>query len=456
MDILFTLLSFLVALAILITVHEFGHFWVARRLGVKVLRFSIGFGRPLLSRRLGADQTEYVLAAIPLGGYVKMLDEHESEEPISADEVERAFNRQALWKRSAIVVAGPLFNLLFAVLAYWAIFMIGDTGLRPIIGAVEPESIAAESGFRPGDELLAVGERPTQSWESALLALTVAAMDGNDLIVRVRDETGEIRDRLIRRESIAGLNEEPDLLARLGVTPRRPVIPPVIGEVLPGEPAEQAGLKVGDRVIAIDGTPIDSWRALVELVRERPEQRLMVEIERPGIGLQRIELMPRATNADGRTVGRIGAGVKAREDLMEDYLVRVSYGPIEALGLAVGKTYEMSALMLRLMGRMLIGEASIHNLSGPISIAETAGRTASDGLDAFVKFLAIVSLSLAIINLLPIPVLDGGHLLFHLIEWIKGSPLSEEAMVQGQRIGFLLLAALMTLAFYVDLSRLLG
>lgn len=458
MDLLFTLASFLVALAILITVHEFGHFWVAQKLGVKVLRFSIGFGRPLMSRRFGADRTEYVLAAIPLGGYVKMLDERESEseEPIPAAELDRAFNRQALWKRSAIVVAGPLFNLMFAVLAYWAIFMAGDTGLKPIVGTVEPESVAAEAGFRPGDELLAVGERPAQSWEDALLALTVASMDGNDLIVQVRDEANQLRDRLIPRESIAGLSDEPDLLARLGVMPRRPTIPAVIGEILPGEPAEQAGLQVGDRVIAADGTPISSWRELVELVRDRPETPIALDVERPDTGLQRLELIPRAMDADGRTVGRIGAGVEAREDLMEDYLVHISHGPIEALGLAFGKTYEMSALMLRVMGRMLIGEASIHNLSGPISIAETAGRTASYGLDSFVKFLAVVSISLGILNLLPIPVLDGGHLMFYLIEWIKGSPLSEEAMIQGQKIGFLLLAALMTLAFYVDLSRLLG
>jgi len=456
MDIPFSLASFLVALAILITVHEYGHFWAAKRLGVKVLRFSIGFGRPLLAWRLGADRTEYVLAAIPLGGYVKMLDEHEAEAPIPESELDRAFNRQALWKRSAIVVAGPLFNLLFAVLAYWAIFMVGDTELRPIIGTVEPASVAAEAGFRPGDELLAVGERPIQSWENALLALTVAAMDGNDLIVQVRDDTGQVRDRLIPRESVAGLSEEPDLLARLGVTPDRPSLPAVIGEILPGEPAEQAGLQIGDRVIAADGRPIGSWRELVELVRERPEIPIILDVERPDVGLRQIRLIPRALDADGRRVGRIGAGVEARADLMEDYLVRVSHGPIEALGRAFGKTYEMSALMLRVMGRMLIGEASIHNLSGPISIAENAGRTASQGLNAFVKFLAVVSISLGILNLLPIPVLDGGHLMFNLIEWIKGRPLSEEAMIQGQKVGFVLLAVLMTLAFYVDLSRLLG
>ena len=252
------------------------------------------------------------------------------------------------------------------------------------------------------------------------------------------------------------MTEEPDLLERLGVTPRRPVIPAVIGEVLPGEPAAAAGLQSGDRVRAVAGEPITAWRELVEQVREQAGQPLLLEIERPGSGVQQVELTPRAVEIDGQTQGRIGAGVQVRDDLMAEYLVRIHHGPLESLGLALTKTYEMSALMLRVMGRMLIGEASIHNLSGPISIAETAGRSASYGLEAFVKFLAVVSISLGVLNLLPIPVLDGGHLMFYLIEWIKGSPVSENAMLQGQKVGFLLLAVLMTLAFYVDLSRLLG
>ena len=453
---LFTLVSFLIALAILIAVHEFGHFWVAQRLGVKVLRFSIGFGRPLLSWRRGADQTEYVIAAIPLGGYVKMLDERESDEPIPAAELDRAFNRQVLWKRAAIVVAGPLFNLLFAIIAYWGLFMAGDTGLKPVIGTVEPTSIAAEAGFQPGDHLLTIGERLTPSWEQALLALTVAAMDGQDLSIQVRDAHQQLRDRLIPREALSGLTEEPDLLERLGVTPQRPVIPAVIGEVLPGEPAAEAGLQVGDRVRTVAGEPITAWRELVERVRQQAGQPLVLEIERPSVGVQQVTITPRAVEVEGQMQGRIGAGVQARDDLMAAYLVRIEHGPLESLGLAFTKTYEMSALMLRVMGRMLIGEASIHNLSGPISIAETAGRSASYGLEAFMQFLAVVSISLGVLNLLPIPVLDGGHLMFYLIEWIKGSPVSENALLQGQKVGFLLLAALMTLAFYVDLSRLLG
>ncbi|MFD2111261.1 RIP metalloprotease RseP [Thiorhodococcus fuscus] len=455
MDTVFTIGSFLVALGILIAIHEFGHFWVARRVGVKVLKFSIGFGRPLLRWQRDPNATEYVLAVIPLGGYVKMLDER--EEPVAESELSQAFNRQALWKRSAIVAAGPLFNLLFAILAYWAIFMLGDSGLKPVIAAVEPASIAAEAGFQPGDELLRIGDRPAGSWETSVFAFTMEAMDGRDLDVRVRDASGVERDRWISGDAISGLTEEPDLLGRLGFTPQRPELPPVIGELVPGEPADVAGLRLGDRVLAVNGERVTSWRALVEAVRGHPNQTLTLDVERPDGASARVQLAPRAVEGEnGAQVWRIGAGVQVPDDFMDGYLVDVRYGPIDAMGQAVNKTLDTSLLMLKVMGRMLIGEASIKNLSGPITIAETAGRTASYGLDAFVKFLAVVSISLGVLNLLPIPVLDGGHLLYYLIEWAKGSPVSEPVQLQAQKVGLFLLAALMTLAFYVDLSRLLG
>jgi len=452
-DLLFTIGSFLVALAILISVHEFGHFWVARRLGVKVLRFSIGFGRPLLRRQRDPDSTEYVLAGIPLGGYVKMLDEREGEVP--PDQLHQAFNRQPLWKRSAIVAAGPFFNFAFAILVYWAIFATGETGLRPVIGAVTPDSIAAEAGFQSGDELLRIGDRKSPTWDSAVFALMAGALGHEDLPVRVRDASGVEHERRISGEQLAELPEDPNLLERLGLGPLRPSLPPVIGELTPGEPAEQAGLRVGDRVLAVNGTPVEDWREWVELVRKSPGSQMRVEIERNGERLE-LPVTPREIVADGAPIGRIGAGVQARDDLLDPYRVEVRYGPLDALFQSVHKTLDMSQLMLRVMGHMLVGQASVENLSGPITIAETAGRTASYGLGYFIKFLAVVSISLGVLNLLPIPVLDGGHLLYFLIEGVKGSPLSERAQLQGQRIGVALLAALMTLAFYVDLSRLFG
>ncbi len=418
-----------------------------------MLRFSIGFGRPLLRWQRDPDDTEYVVAGIPFGGYVKMLDEHEGEVP--EDQVHRAFNRQGLGTRAAIVSAGPLFNFLFAILVYWALFIAGDTGLRPVIGAVEPDSIAAHSGFEVGDELLRIGDRDSPTWESAVFALMAEAMDGEDLVVRVRDASGIELDRRVAGEAAASLPEEPDILNRLGLSPQRPVLPPVIGELVPGDPAEQAGLRVGDRVTAVDGAPIASWAQWVDRVREHPGQALDVEVLRDGAELT-VSITPKEVATETETIGRIGAGVAADDDLYQAYRVDVRYGPVEALYRAGLKTLDMSALMLRVVGRMLTGQASVDNLSGPITIAETAGRTASYGLDYFVKFLAVVSISLGVLNLLPIPVLDGGHLLYFLIEWVKGSPLSEQAQMQGQKLGLVLLAALMTLAFYVDLSRLLG
>lgn len=452
-DFLFTAISFIVALAILIAVHEFGHFWVARKLGVKVLRFSIGFGRPLLRRVSPRDGTEYVLAAIPLGGYVKMLDEREEAVPVL--ERHLAFNRQKLWKRFAIVAAGPLFNFLFAIFAYWAIFVSGDVGTRALVGEVAPQSIASEARFASGDELLAVADRPTPTWESAVFALMAEVLDGRDLPVRVRDESGLELVRILDGRALAGLPDDPAILSNLGLSPARPALPAMIGELTPGDPAAQAGLQPGDLIVAADGQAIGGWRDLVDVVQAHAGQTLRLEVERGAEHLY-IDLVPRVARIGDREVGRIGAAAQVPRGLIDQYRAEVRLGPVAAVAAAVDKTADMSFLMLRMIGRMLVGKASVENLSGPISIAETAGRTASYGLAYFVKFLAIVSISLGVLNLLPIPILDGGHLLYFTIEALKGSPVSEKAQLQGQRVGIALLAALMTLAFYVDLSRLLG
>ncbi|AHF03308.1 peptidase [Marichromatium purpuratum 984] len=454
MDMLFTVIAFVVALGILISVHEFGHFWVARRLGIKVLRFSIGFGRPLLTWQRSPDDTEYVLAALPLGGYVRMLDETEDEVP--ERELHRAFNRQPLWKRVAVVSAGPFSNLLFAVLVYWALFLGGDVGLRPLIGEVEPTSVAAEAGFVSGDELVRVGDRPVRSWEEALFALTAEALDGEPITIGVRDADQVSHERVLPGEALAGIAESPDLVERLGLAPQRPALPPVVGRLVPGEPAEQAGLAVGDRILAADGTAVTRWRDWVALVRERPRQPITLEVERGAGERVTLEIVPRALVEGEHTVGRIGAGVDVPDDLMADYRVEIHHDPLEALVRAGDKTLDTSLMIFKVIGRMLVGQASVENLSGPIAIAETAGRTASHGLESFAKFLAMLSISLGVLNLLPIPLLDGGHLVYYLIEGVKGSPLSETALANAQRVGLVLIVGLMVLAFYVDLSRLLG
>jgi regulator of sigma E protease len=324
-----------------------------------------------------------------------------------------------------------------------------------VVGAVVPQSIAAEAGFQRGDEILRIADQSTPTWDSAVFAFMNEALGGGDLTVQVRDASGAEQYRWIDGARLAEMPGDPNIFDRLGLTPDRPHLPPVIGELTPGEPAEKAGFRLGDRIIAADGKPVGEWRDWVAMVREHPEQTLHVDVERAGRPVA-LTITPRALMVDGTEIGRIGAGVEVRDDLMGRYRVEVRYGPVAAFSHACAKTLDMSQLMLRVMGRMLVGQASVENLSGPISIAETAGRTASYGLDYFVKFLAVVSISLGVLNLMPVPILDGGHLLYLFIEWVKGSPLSEEAQMQGQKVGIVLLAALMTLAFYVDLSRLFG
>ncbi|MCW8905686.1 MAG: RIP metalloprotease RseP [Sedimenticola sp.] len=464
---LFTVVSFIVALGILITVHEFGHFWVARKLGVKVLRFSIGFGRPLFSFRGRKDTlqpptaggepgeadlgTEYVVAAIPLGGYVKMLDEREGDVP--ARYLDQAFNRKPVAVRSAIVAAGPLFNFAFAILAFWIIGVTGDTGSRPWVGSVSPDSIAAKAGFQADDEFIAIGDVATPTWESVVYAMLTDSTSGEDVTVRVRVTDGMERIRVLPGERLLGLAEDGQLLSRIGLSPKRPRIEPVIGRVVEGEPARDAGLLEGDRVLAIDGEPVDSWSAMVEYIQARPGKVLQLTIERAGERQQR-QVVVGSRQVGEQSVGRIGIGPLVPEGLFDPYRVEIRYGPVEAVGVALTKTGDMSLFMLKMLGRMLTGELSVRNLSGPISIAQTAGKTASYGFTQFMKFLALVSISLGVLNLLPVPVLDGGHLFFFLLEAVKGSPLSERAQALGQRVGLVILLGLMTLAFYVDITRL--
>ncbi len=452
-DPLLSLAALVVTLGVLITVHEFGHFWVARRLGVKVLRFSVGFGRPLWQRRAGADGTEFVVATIPLGGYVRMLDEREG--PVPAAERARAFNRQPVGSRIAIVAAGPAFNFLFAIAAYALMFMVGVSGLRPVLGPPVPGSPAAEAGFRNGDEIVAVANAPTPTLNDVMLALLDEGMAGGTVEVEVRDADGRSVLRILRPGEGSDLSRPGQLFTGLGLTPLQPRFPAVIESLQPGGAGEQAGLEPGDRVLAVDGEPVADWQDWAEVVRRHPGQALNVRLERDGVE-QTLVITPAAVETAAGAQGRIGAYGRVPPELAEGLRVVVIHGPLAAVSEAMVRTWEMSAFTLRMLGRMVVGKASLENISGPISIAQFAGQSASVGLIPFLSFLALVSISLGVLNLLPIPVLDGGHLLYYLIEMVKGSPLSEAVQAFGQRLGIIGLVLLMGLALFNDLVRLLG
>jgi len=451
-DFLYTLIAFVVAISVLVVVHEFGHYWVARRMGVKVLRFSLGFGKPLWMRRFGRDQTEWVIAAVPLGGYVKMLDEHEGK--VAKKDLARAFNRQPTVKRVAIVVAGPLFNFLFAILAYSILNMAGTEGIRPVVGKIAESSLAQQAGFRQGDEFIAIDGYKVQSWDQRRLYLYERALDRATVTFTVRDLDGLIQERALDLSSLSAADVGAGLLERqVGLFPSLPELEPVIGTLDARGAAAQAGLQAGDRVIAIDGQPVNTWQDMVKTVNARPDVALRLRVERNGV-TQEFSVTPHLTENAGQRIGRIGVGVRIPE-LPADMRVMVRYAPLAALAEGMETTWRMSALTLKMLVKMLKLEVSTKTISGPLTIAQYAGASAQIGLDRFALFLAVVSISLGVLNLLPIPVLDGGHLLIYLIEGIQGKPLSEAVLHWGQQIGIALLIALMVLAFYNDFMRIL-
>lgn len=451
MQVLSSVFYFIVAIGVLVSVHEFGHFWVARRLGVKVLRFSIGFGKPLLSWHRKNDPTEYVVAAIPLGGYVQMLDEREG--PVDASEYHLAFNRKPILSRCAVVIAGPLFNFLFAIVAYWFVFMLGITGMKPIVGDVSTATLAERGGFQSLDVIERVGDTVTPTWNAVLLELLAGSLERDSLDITVRDRDGVTRQRVLAFQTVPDVIEQDKLMEVIGLRPYRPELPAVIGNVEAGSPADEAGLRIGDRILSWNGEPITSWETWVNLIRESPERTGEVTIERNG-KQHVLNLMPARVETPDGDIGRIGAGVEIPAGFGEDLTTTVSYSPLTAMGMAISKTYAMTALTLNMLGHMVQGSVSASNISGPISIAQYAGVSAGMGLVAFLGYLAVISISLGVLNLLPIPILDGGHLLYYLLEAIKGSPVSEQTMLVGQRIGIALLLSVMVLAFYNDLIRL--
>ncbi|WP_411389875.1 sigma E protease regulator RseP [Pseudomonas sp. MPB23] len=450
MSALYMIVGTLVALGVLVTFHEFGHFWVARRCGVKVLRFSVGFGMPLL-RWHDRRGTEFVIAAIPLGGYVKMLDEREGEVP--ADQLDQSFNRKTVRQRIAIVAAGPIANFLLAMVFFWVLAMLGSQQIRPVIGAVEADSMAAKAGLVAGQEIVSIDGEPTTGWGAVNLQLVRRLGESGtvNVVVREQDSSTESPRELALDHWLKGA-DEPDPIKSLGIRPWRPALPPVLAELDPKGPAQAAGLKTGDRLLALDGQVLGDWQQVVDLVRVRPDTKIVLKIERDGAQID----VPVTLSVRGEAKaagGYLGAGVKSPE--WPPSMVReVSFGPLAAIGEGVRRTWTMSVLTLESLKKMLFGELSVKNLSGPITIAKVAGASAQSGVADFLNFLAYLSISLGVLNLLPIPVLDGGHLLFYLVEWVRGRPLSDRVQGWGIQIGISLVVGVMLLALVNDLGRL--
>jgi len=447
----------LVALGLLITFHEFGHFWVARRMGVRVLKFSIGFGSKLWSRK-GRDGTEYIIAAIPLGGYVKMLDEREGE--VENSDLDQAFNRKSVWARIAIVLAGPVFNLIFTLFAFWLMFLVGMPESRPVVGEVS--GIAASSGIKSGDRIISLDGETTDTWSHAVLGLVTHALDRDKVIVEVEQVDGNQRKVELDLGQLDSDFQEERTLQSIGIEPWRARLPAIIGEVSADSPAYRAGFKVGDRIISVGGEPVPDWAWVGALVQKHgsADEPLVVTVERAGGALD-LNVSP-VKSSNGFFSSRLILGVtnKLADSDLQTQVSRAyflhQYGLLDGFKAASSEMWRLTGSTLGILGRMLTGSASVKNLSGPISIAQFANDSANAGLSTFLFFLGAISLSLGILNLLPIPVLDGGHLLYYLIELAKGSPVSEQIQAKGQYIGLLALFGLMGIAFYNDILRLVG
>lgn len=447
----FYLAAFLVVLGVLIVVHELGHYLAARLCGVKVLRFSVGFGRMLWKRRLGKDQTEWAISIFPLGGYVKMLDEREGK--VADEEVRRAFNRQGVGKRSIIVAAGPLANFVLAILIYWAVFMHGSEELLPVLGTPPVGTPAAMAVVGNGEQVRTVDGQPVATWNDLRWMLLQKAVDHESVALEVVNERDEIAVRHLYLAAAAEQGWEGDALERLGIRFYRPDLPPVIGKVVANGVGERAGLQPGDRILSIAGKEVSSWHELVAIIRDSATKSLRLEFERQD-EVVAVDVIPEAVSERGQTVGKIGVAVADGPKPHREVKTFISYGVVEAAGKALEETWDKSVFSLVMMGKMLTGEVSWKNLSGPVTIADYAGQSARLGLDYYLKFMALVSISLGVLNLLPIPVLDGGHLLYHMIEVVMRRPLSERAMEIGQQVGMSILFALMAFAFFNDLTRL--
>jgi regulator of sigma E protease len=456
LELLISVVTFIVAIGVLVAVHEFGHFWVARKLGIRVLRFSIGFGKPLYRRVLGKDPVEFVIAAVPLGGYVKLLDEREGN--VAEHELPRTFNRQPVWKRIATLLAGPAMNLLFAIALYWVLFTAGVPALKPVVGEITPDSIAARAGLRFEDQILQVGGRPTATWEAATLAILEDLTDNGTINLQVQGVDGSERNvSLAAGNRSRELTQPEALLPGLGFDYWRSRVKPIVSEVSPGTAADRAGLKVGDEILAIDGQPIQYFQQLVNQVRPNPGRTITLQVRRDS-SVRDLRVTIGEDTEGGQKIGRIGIAPKSDQRIptgrtAEDMQTVQKYGVLDAAGHAATKTWDTATFTLRIVGRIITGDVSLQAISGPIGIAETTGVAARLGWRPYLTLVALISISLGVLNLLPIPILDGGQVVYQLAELVKGRPVSERAQLLGQQIGIAMLILMMTLAFYNDIAR---
>lgn len=448
-DALTSLLAFVVAISVLVTIHEFGHYITGRWMGMKVLRFSVGFGRPIWKWVRGKDRTEYCIATIPLGGYVRFLDGR--EDSIEPGDEGRAFNHRPIPARILVLAAGPIFNFLFAIVAYWALFLNGIPTLQPAVGNVQPDSLASEAGLEFGDRIIAVGDVATADWESTLVNIFDRMVADKRIPLTLKSGDGrERRTEIVVGDTASRLTEPNMLFEGLGFEPWQP--PVVLAEVVEDGAAASAGLEVGDRITEVDGETIDNYSTLIDVVSARPNEEVTIVYVRSG-RTQSVDVRIGSVEEDGVILGRLG--VRGSNDF-GDYAYIRQFGPVQSFVEAVDRTYSSTLFTLRMLGRMVVGEVSIKNLSGPINIAQFAGDSAQRGLNEFLSFLALISISLGVLNLLPVPVLDGGQIVFQTVELVKGSPLSERSQVIGQQLGIVALILLMSFAFYNDIARILG
>lgn len=451
-----TILAFIVTLGILVTVHEYGHFQAAKWCGVKVLKFSIGFGKPLWRKKIGQDETEFVVAAIPLGGYVKMLGEETfaGGGELASQDMSRALNQQSVVKRMAIVLAGPFANLLLAIVLYWVLFMLGVVGIKPIVGNVFENSPAAAANIGSGEMIQKINGKDVATWQDVRWVLLNESLKKDSVEIQVIDQQQKIH---LHQMDVSGINYDEadhDILENLGMTMFRPSMPAYIGEVAQGSPADLASLKANDLVLAINDRQINDWEAFVQEVRLHPEVSLDILVLRNGKEMH-FTVTPESVMENNKTVGRIGAASRVEQSKLDQLLVTTHYTAFEALVKSVEKTWDNAVFSLKMLGNMLMGKVSWKGMSGPVTIASYAGQSAHMGIKVFLGFLALISISIGILNLLPIPILDGGHFMYYMVELLTGKPVSDAAVSMGQRLGILILGGMMILALYNDMNRLI-